>query len=83
MTTESSRKPFEERIEQRLRGAASQVEEDLRRVIGYINDEVMPDVRRNGSEALRFAAAELRKLAERVDDANQRTPPPPPPPPAR
>ena len=68
------RKPFEDR----LRDAASHVEEDLRRVATYINDEVVPDVRRNGSDALRFAAAELRKLAERVDAANRRTPPPTP-----
>ena len=71
----TERKP----IEDRLRAAASHVEEDLRRVVTYLNDEVVPDVRRNGSEALRLAAAELRKLAERMDDANRRTPPPAPP----
>jgi hypothetical protein len=55
------------------------VEEDLRRVISYMNDEVVPDVRRHGSEALRVAAQELHKLAERLE-AQRRTPPPPPPP---
>lgn len=74
MAVPPERKPLEER----LREAAGHVEDDVRRVITYINDEVVPDVRRNGSEALRLAAAELRKLAERVDDANRRTPPPPP-----
>jgi hypothetical protein len=54
------------------------MEEDLKRVVAYINDEVVPDVRRNGSRALRDAAAELHRLAERVEDANRRTPPPPP-----
>jgi hypothetical protein len=73
MSPQTDRKPLEER----LREAASHVEDDVRKVITYINDEVVPDVRRNGSEALRFAAAELRKLAERVDDANRRTPPSP------
>ena len=34
----------------------------------YINDEVVPEIRRNGSEALRAAAAELQKLAQRMDD---------------
>jgi hypothetical protein len=38
-------------------------------------------VRRNGSEALRAAAAELHKLAQRMDDHARRTPPSPPPPP--
>jgi hypothetical protein len=74
MSFQADKKPLEDR----LREAASHVEDDVRRVITYINDEVVPDVRRNGSEALRAAAAELRKLAERVDDANRRTPPPPP-----
>lgn len=76
MSTGTPRTP----LETRLREAAAHVEEDLRRVANYINDEVVPDVRRNGSEALRAAAAELHKLAERMEDANRRTPPPPPPP---
>jgi bisphosphoglycerate-dependent phosphoglycerate mutase len=74
MTTEATSKPFESR----LRDAAAHVEEDLRRVAAYINDEVVPEVRRNSSVALRTAAEELRKLAEHLETANQRTPPPPP-----
>lgn len=61
--------------EQILHDAGARVEDDLRKVVEYINDEVVPDVRRNGSEALRFAAAELQKLAERMDERAQRTPP--------
>jgi hypothetical protein len=51
-----------------LRNAASHVEDDVRRVVTYINDEVVPDIRRNGSQALRAAAVELQKLAQRMDD---------------
>jgi hypothetical protein len=40
----------------------------------------VPDVRRNGSEALRAAAAELHKLAQRMDEHARRTATPPPPP---
>jgi len=69
------RKPWE----QKLHEAGTRVEEDLKRLVTYINDEVVPDVRRNGSEALKAAAAELHRLAEKMDD--RRTPPPPPPPP--
>lgn len=54
--------------EQQLREAAAHVEEDLRRVVSYINDEVVPDIRRNGSQALRAASAELQKLAQHMDD---------------
>jgi hypothetical protein len=73
MSTEAPNKPFEAR----LRDAAAHVEEDLRRVAAYINDEVVPEVRRNSSDALRTAAGELRKLAEHLDAANDRTSPPP------
>jgi len=60
----------------RLHEATAHVEEDLRRVISYINDEVVPDVRRHGSEALRVAAQELHKLAERLETQGH-TPPAP------
>jgi hypothetical protein len=66
--------------EQQLRDGVARAEEELRRVLTYINDEVVPDVRRNGSEALRAAAAEMQKLAQRMDDrraaASGATPPP-------
>jgi hypothetical protein len=56
------------RWEQQLREAATHVEDDVRRVVTYINDEVVPDIRRNGSQALRAAAEELQKLAQRMED---------------
>jgi hypothetical protein len=71
------------RWEQQLREAALRVEEDLRRVVAYINDQVVPDIRRNGSQALRAAADELQKLAQRMDDrraaAHGQAPPAPQP----
>jgi hypothetical protein len=77
MPAYESKRPWE----QRLHEAGTRIEEDLRKVIQYINDEVVPDVRRNGSDALRSAAAELQKLARRMDERAHRTHPPPPPPP--
>jgi hypothetical protein len=41
---------------------------NVRRVVTYINDEVVPDIRRNGSQALRAAAEALQKLAQHMDD---------------
>jgi hypothetical protein len=55
--------------EQHVRDAAAWGEEEVRRVLTYINDEVVPEVRRNGSVALRRAAVELEKLAKRMDDS--------------
>jgi hypothetical protein len=74
-----SRRPWE----QRLHEAGNRIDEDLHRFDKYNNDEIVPDVRRNGSEALRSAAAELNRLARRMDDRAGRTPPAPPPPPTQ
>jgi hypothetical protein len=57
-----------ERWEQQVRDAVAHAEEELHRAVTYINNQVVPEVRRNGSEALRFAAAELQKLAQLMDD---------------
>jgi hypothetical protein len=77
MSTEEPKRPWE----QQLRDAATHLETDLRSVVKYINDEVVPDVRRNGSDALRAAAAELHRLAQRMDEHARRTSTSPPPPP--
>lgn len=54
--------------EQQMREGVARAEEELHRALTYINDEVVPEVRRSGSEALRAAAVELQKLAQRMDD---------------
>ncbi|MBB5318750.1 hypothetical protein [Tunturibacter empetritectus] len=77
MATEEPKRSWE----QPLRDAATHLETDLKNVVKYINDEVVPGVRRNSSEALRTAAAELHKLASRMDDQARRSSAPPPPPP--
>ncbi|HEY0760316.1 MAG TPA: hypothetical protein VGD59_13775 [Acidisarcina sp.] len=43
------------------------VEEEVKKVIAYLNDEVVPQVRRNSSEALRVASEHLTRLAEHLD----------------
>jgi hypothetical protein len=77
MAPEDAKRPWE----QQLKDAAAHLETELRNVVKYINDEVVPEVRRNGSEALRAAAAELHRLAQRIDDQARSTSAPPPPPP--
>jgi hypothetical protein len=76
MANDEPKRPWE----QQLRDAAAHLETDLKSVVKYINDEVVPEVRKNGSEALRAAAAELHKLATRMDEHARKagTPPPPP-----
>lgn len=58
--------------EERIREGVKTAEEDVKRLVTYINDEVMPDVRRNSSRALKAAAGELHKLAERMDDLHKK-----------
>ena len=53
--------------EQRLSDVGAKVEDEVRCVITFLNDEVVPEVRRDGSRALRTAAEELVKLAERLE----------------
>ena len=56
-------------LEQRLQDAAKRAEEELHRFVKYVDDEVVPEVRRNSSTALRAAAVRLQKLAETLDNA--------------
>ena len=51
------------RWEERFNNAGTRVEEELRRVVRYIDEEVVPEIRRNSSSALRLASAELERLA--------------------
>ena len=67
----------------RLREAASRVEDDLQKLVAYVNDEVVPDVRRNGSVALRKAAEELHRLAVHMEASREGKAPAAAPPPPR
>jgi len=75
MSGESSKHAWEQRVSE----AGSRIEEEVRRVVNYINSEVVPEVRTNGSDALRAAAKELQKLADYMDSRRSSAPPPRPP----
>ncbi len=65
----SSGAGWEEKLhEAGSRIAGSRIEVELKKVIAYINDEVVPEVRKNGSEALRAAAVQMEKLAKAMDE---------------
>ena len=62
--------PFEEfgrKVDEHVSNVAPRIEEEVRKVIAYLNDEVVPKARQNSSEALRLAAEQLRKLADHLD----------------
>jgi hypothetical protein len=58
---------FGRKIDEKFQGAKPKVEAELQKLVRYINDEVVPDVRREGSHALRAAAEQMRKLAEYIE----------------
>lgn len=60
-------KDFGRKIEEKFNEAKPRVEDELKRVIAYLNDEVVPEVRQSSSKALKIAAEKLAKLAERMD----------------
>lgn len=53
--------------------AASKIEQEIKGVIQHLNDHVVPNVRSEGTQALRSAADQLRKLADRMDDTKGQT----------
>ena len=48
------------------------VDQDLKQIIDYLNDEVVPKVRTQSSSALRKAAQQLQRLADFMDEHRQR-----------
>jgi hypothetical protein len=57
-------------LDARFGSAFVNAEEELRKVISYLNDEVVPQVRRDSTEALRLAAQKLAQLAEYLERRN-------------
>lgn len=78
MPNQSPRQPWQDRLPSNLMETAARVEDELRNLATYINDEVVPDVRRYSSEALYTAAIELHKLAQKMDEGRGASTPPPP-----
>lgn len=66
----SGRSRFEEfgkKVDERFNQARPRVEEELKKVIAYLNDQVVPQLRQDSAQALHSAADRLRKLAEQLD----------------
>ena len=61
---------FGRKVDETVNKAVPRVEEDLKKIIAYLNDEVVPKVRENSSKGLRVAAEQLTRLAEHLDRAS-------------
>ena len=55
------------RIDEHFGGCSDRLEDDVKKVITYLNDRVVPEVRDNSSKALRIAAEQLARLADHLD----------------
>ena len=59
---------FGKKVDERFNQVRPRVEEELRKVIDYLNDQVVPQLRQDSAQALHAAAERLRKLAEQLED---------------
>jgi hypothetical protein len=57
-------------IGQRLDEAIELIQMELRHAVAYVNDAVIPQVRRESIQGLRTAAETLRNLADRFEQRN-------------
>jgi hypothetical protein len=64
MSSTEPKRPWEDRVKE----AGERAQEELRRVLEYIDKDVVPEVRRSGSAALRSAAERMQKLAQHLDE---------------
>lgn len=55
---------FKDKVQDTVQNA----EVELKRMIQYLNDEVVPKVRKEGAEALGAVAEQLRALAEKLEN---------------
>jgi hypothetical protein len=58
---------FGRKVDEKVTQAMPRLEEEVKKVIAYLNDEVVPDIRANSSKALRAASEQLSKLADKWD----------------
>lgn len=75
-STRSRFESFGRKLDEAFAGSGSskntKIEEEVQKVIAYLNDEVVPQVRQSSSSALRVASEHLNRLAEHLD--RSRTP---------
>jgi regulator of sigma D len=58
---------FGKKVDQQVGQVFPRMEEEVKKVIAYLNDQVVPMVRQESAQALHAAAEQLRKLAEQLD----------------
>lgn len=60
---------FGKKVDERFNQVKPRIEEELKKVIAFLNDQVVPQLRQDSSQALHAAADRLRRLAQQLDDS--------------
>lgn len=58
---------FGRKVDEHFGACGDRIEDDVKRVITYLNDKVVPEVRDHSSKALRIAADQLARLADHLE----------------
>jgi hypothetical protein len=62
---------FGRKVDAQFGKVGPRIEDEVKRVIAYLNDQVVPQVRQNSSSALRTAAEQLGRLADYLDEGRK------------
>ena len=62
---------FGRKVDAQFGNVGPRIDDEVKRVITYLNDQVVPQVRQNSSSALRAAAEQLARLADHLDQGRK------------
>jgi hypothetical protein len=62
---------FGRKVDAQFGKIGPRIDDEVNRVITYLNDQVVPQVRQNSSSALRAAAEQLARLADHLDQGRK------------
>jgi hypothetical protein len=62
---------FGRKMDEHFGACGDKLEDDVKRVITYLNDKVVPEVRENSTKALRIAAEQLSRLADHLEHSRR------------
>ena len=62
------------KLDEHFGGCSERLEDDVKRVITFLNEKVMPEVRENSTKALRIAAEQLARLADHLERSRKAQP---------
>lgn len=66
---------FGRKVDAKVGSFGPRIEDEVKRVIAYLNDQVVPQVRQNSSSALRAASEQLGRLADYLEQQRRTAPP--------